>query len=58
MDPKALDEARKKADDVLKQLKAGAKFEDLAKKYSEDPSCEQRRLDWMDQSWRIPGAGS
>ncbi len=38
VDPKALGEARKKADDVLKQLKAGAKFEDLAKKYSEDPS--------------------
>ncbi len=38
VDPKAVDEARKKADDVLKQLKAGAKFEDLAKKYSEDPS--------------------
>ncbi len=38
VDPKTLDEARKKADDVLKQLKAGAKFEDLAKKYSEDPS--------------------
>ncbi|MGH9529793.1 MAG: peptidyl-prolyl cis-trans isomerase [Terriglobales bacterium] len=39
VDPKALDQARAKADDVLKQLKAGAKFEDLAKKYSEDPSA-------------------
>jgi peptidyl-prolyl cis-trans isomerase D len=39
VDTKALDEARKKADDVLKQLKGGAKFEDLAKKYSEDPSA-------------------
>lgn len=38
MDPKGLDEARKKAEDVLKQLKAGAKFEDLARKFSEDPS--------------------
>jgi peptidyl-prolyl cis-trans isomerase D len=38
VDPKALDESRKKADDVLKQLKAGGKFEDLAKKYSDDPS--------------------
>jgi peptidyl-prolyl cis-trans isomerase D len=38
VDPKALDETRKKAEDVLKQLKAGGKFEDLAKKYSEDPS--------------------
>ena len=38
VDQKGIDEARKKAEDVLKQLKAGAKFEDLAKKYSEDPS--------------------
>ena len=38
VDQKGVEEARKKADDALKQLKAGAKFEDLAKKYSEDPS--------------------
>ena len=38
VDQKGVDEARKKAEDALKQLKAGAKFEDLAKKYSEDPS--------------------
>ena len=36
VDQKALDAARAKADDVLKQLKAGTRFEDLAKKYSED----------------------
>ncbi len=40
VDPKALDAAKQKADDVLKQLKAGGKFEDLAKKYSEDPSAK------------------
>jgi len=40
VDQKSVDDARKKADDVLKQLKAGAKFEDLAKKYSEDPSSK------------------
>jgi len=40
VDQKGVDEARKKADDALKQLKAGAKFEDLAKKYSEDPSSK------------------
>jgi len=40
VDQKGIDDARKKADDVLRQLKAGAKFEDLAKKYSEDPSSK------------------
>ena len=40
VDQKGIDDARKKADDALKQLKAGAKFEDLAKKYSEDPSSK------------------
>ena len=38
VDPKGQEEARNKAEDVLKQLKSGAKFEELAKKYSEDPS--------------------
>ncbi len=37
IDPKALDAARAKAQDVLKQLKAGGNFSDLAKKYSDDP---------------------
>ena len=39
-DPKGVADAQKKAEDVLRQLKAGAKFEDLAKKYSEDPSSK------------------
>jgi peptidyl-prolyl cis-trans isomerase D len=38
VDPKGVTEARKKVDDVMKQLKAGGSFADLAKKYSEDPS--------------------
>ncbi|MGA2904137.1 MAG: peptidyl-prolyl cis-trans isomerase [Candidatus Korobacteraceae bacterium] len=37
VDQKAVDAARAKAEDIDKQLKAGANFADLAKKYSEDP---------------------
>jgi peptidyl-prolyl cis-trans isomerase D len=37
VDDKAVVEAQHRADDLLKQLKGGAKFEDVAKKYSEDP---------------------
>jgi len=37
IDDKAVAQAQGRADELLKQLKAGAKFEDVAKKYSEDP---------------------
>jgi len=37
VDQKAVDAARAKADDIAKQLKGGANFADLAKKYSDDP---------------------
>jgi peptidyl-prolyl cis-trans isomerase D len=37
VDEKGVAEAQRRAEDLLKQLKAGAKLEDLAKKYSEDP---------------------
>jgi peptidyl-prolyl cis-trans isomerase D len=40
VDQKGVEAAQKKAQDVLAQLKGGAKFEDLAKKYSEDPSSK------------------
>ena len=38
VDQKAVDAARAKAEDIQKQLKGGANFADLAKKYSEDAS--------------------
>ncbi len=37
VDQKAVDAARAKAEDILKKVKAGGNFADLAKKYSEDP---------------------
>ncbi len=44
IDQKSLDAARAKADDVAKQLKAGANFADLAKKYSDDATKESGGL--------------
>lgn len=40
VDPKGVDAARAKAQDVLKQLKAGGDFAQLANKYSNDPGNE------------------
>jgi peptidyl-prolyl cis-trans isomerase D len=41
VDQKGVDAARAKAEDIEKQLKGGANFADLAKKYSEDPGSAQ-----------------
>jgi len=49
-------EVRKKAEDVLKQAqKSGAKFEDLAKKYSEDPGTKDKGgdLGWIGQGQTV-----
>jgi peptidyl-prolyl cis-trans isomerase SurA len=40
-DPEKLAAAKTKADDLVKQIRAGANFEDLAKKESQDPSAAQ-----------------
>jgi peptidyl-prolyl cis-trans isomerase D len=51
-----VEEIRQKADDVLKQAKKGAKFEDLAKKYSEDPGTKDKGgdLGWITQGQTVP----
>ena len=41
VDPKAVDAARAKAEDVLKKVKAGGDFAELAKTYSEDKGTAQ-----------------
>src|SRR6266567_1317862 len=56
VDPKALDAARQKADDVLKQVKAGGNFEELAKKYSEDTGSAKQggSLGWIGKGRTVP----
>lgn len=51
-----VDEIRKKAEDVLKQAKKGAKFDELAKKYSEDPGSKDKGgdLGWLLQGQTVP----
>src|SRR6202030_2564274 len=51
-----VDEIKKNAEDVLKQAKKGGKFEDLAKKYSEDPGTKEKGgdLGWITQGQTVP----
>ncbi len=51
-----VEEVKKKAQDVLKQVKKGGKFEDLAKKYSEDPGSKDKGgdLSWITQGQTVP----
>ena len=55
VDQKGADAAKAKAEDIAKQLKAGANFEDLAKKYSEDDDSKNNggSLGWI-QHGRFP----
>lgn len=56
VDPKALDAARAKAEDVLKQVKAGGNFAELAKKYSEDTGSAKNggSLGWIGKGRTVP----
>lgn len=56
VDQKAVDAARAKAEDVLKQVKAGGNFAELAKKYSDDPGSAKNggSLGWMGKGRTVP----
>lgn len=56
VDEKGVSEAQHRAEDLLKQLKGGAKFEDLAKKYSEDPGSGKQggSLGWIGKGRTVP----
>jgi len=51
-----VEEIKKKAEEVRKQVKKGGKFEDLAKKYSEDPGSKDKGgdLGWITQGQTVP----
>ncbi|HXJ89332.1 MAG TPA: peptidylprolyl isomerase [Candidatus Binatia bacterium] len=56
VDEKGAAEAQRRAEDLLKQIKGGAKFEDLARKYSEDPGSakEGGSLGWIGRGQTVP----
>ena len=56
VDDKGVAEAQRRAEDLLKQLKNGARLEDLAKKYSEDPGSAKQggSLGWIGKGQTVP----
>jgi len=56
VDEKGVAEAQHRAEDLLKQLKSGAKFEALAEKYSEDPGSAKQggSLGWIGRGQTVP----
>jgi peptidyl-prolyl cis-trans isomerase D len=56
VDEKSVAEAQQRAEDLLKQIKSGANFEDLAKKYSEDPGSAKNggSLGWIGKGQTVP----
>jgi peptidyl-prolyl cis-trans isomerase D len=56
VDEKGVAEAQHRAEDLLKQLKSGAKLEDLAKKYSEDLGSAKQggSLGWIGKGQTVP----
>jgi peptidyl-prolyl cis-trans isomerase D len=56
VDEKGVAAAQQRAQDLLKQIKAGANFEELAKKYSEDPGSAKvgGSLGWIGKGRTVP----
>jgi peptidyl-prolyl cis-trans isomerase D len=56
VDEKGVEEARKKAEDVLKQVKAGGDFAKLATQYSDDPGSAKTggELGWIGRGRTVP----
>jgi peptidyl-prolyl cis-trans isomerase D len=56
VDEKGAAEAQRRSEDLLKQLKGGANFEELAKKYSEDPGSAKQggSLGWIGKGQTVP----
>ena len=56
VDDKGAAEAQHRAEDILKQIQGGAKFETLAEKYSEDPGSAKQggSLGWVGRGQTVP----